>query len=262
MPTPQAPQTTSEFFKTLHERLDTKFTRVVALSTTLTIGGLMLDACAGEPAPKPTHSHIETASPAPETMPTSLNVAANANYATFLTLSDQQRQQWCSWENRDMSQVAHDWEIASKNPLDRLVPINDKSSAQDLFTAAIYNIRSPLVSHENNSEVLSNDDSLKLMSCAFTDIDSPFAQSTIAELNKSLADGETGYNARVFAGQNKIQIAKTIGTPQENVVNGNRVVETEYQYADGSTGEATLTTIKGVDYNDKPTYFVTIDAHS
>jgi len=221
-----------------------------------------LTGCAANAAPVPTHSHIETATPGPEKMPDSLKDAAKADYPTFLTLSDQQRQQWCSWENRDISQVAANWEIASKNPLDKLVPITDKSSAQELYTAALYNLRSPLVSHENNNEILSNDNAEKLMSCAFTDVNSPFAKSEIAQLNKGFTDGQTGFNARVYAGQGRLKVGKAVGTPQESVVNGNRVVETGLQFADGSTGDATLTTTKGVDYNNKPTYFVTIDAHS
>lgn len=256
---------------TLYERLDNRATKFAA-GALFILGAVGLTACGSgaetNAAPKPAASHSAEATPTPtaetDEMPASLEQANSLPYGQdFLNLPETQRLQWCSWETRDMAEVAEGWISQSKNPVDKLYPLNGHNTPQELLNAAGYNVRAAWVSHQNATEVFDKDTALKVISCAFTNPNAYTAQKLISQLTNAYDDGEHHYGltGAAYASRSNLLLNGEVTSASEpTIVNGNETVAIEGIFPPDGSGVATLTTIKGVDYNNQPTYFVTIDA--
>lgn len=262
-------QSNETVLKTLHERLDNRATKIAA-GTLFVLGAVGLTACGSgaesHAAPKPAASHSAEATPTPtataetEVMPAALEQAEDASFAEFLGLPLDQREKWCSWETRDMADVAKGWESQSHNPLDKLPVLNGHNTPQELLTAATYNYRAAYVAHQDASVVFDKDTSKKVLSCNYTNPTSPAFAERFTHLETMFDKKETGYPGNSFAQAGQILMQEVTGDViQSSIVDGNETIVVPINVPESGPTVAALTTIKGLDYNNKPTYFVTID---
>ena len=135
-----------------------------------------------EPTPTPSATPTETFEPSPtpsaepspevtptemETMPESLEVYEKMSFEEFMEEPWENRMQYCSWYNRDIEEIAAKWYEVTGDPLDKYPSeISEDNTPQEKLIFINYtSIRSALVSHQNNEEIIPLETARKIIGC-------------------------------------------------------------------------------------------------
>jgi hypothetical protein len=246
-------------FESIKNATETKGGKL-AVSSLIVMGALGLAGCAPNVSaePQPTQTSVETPTPEKtytppvvEKMPTSLEKYEAMSYEEFATLPIQERLTYCSWLGRDIEDIADKWFNKTKNPLDKLPVASTSNTPQEKVILNTYMVRQPYVGHQNLTSYLDLPQSLKLMSCAFTDPSSRDATYWINAIEKATDAGYVGGPPQIYADENLFAAPEVIDY-EEPLTNDDSGLEDQVVYASYHDGtqdvKVVYTTVPYTDY--------------
>jgi hypothetical protein len=172
--------------------------------------------------------------------------------AEFFNLSIEERNTWCSYYNQDLPVAAEAWSSITGNPLDQLPEAKIGNTAQEKMQIIDWKFRGSYMAHNNASLVLTQEQSQKMLSCDFVDMNSPLAQSQLDRLNENYASNTLGFPPELYATNDSLKSDVVLDAADEQIIDGVTHQDITSQIPGYEASTQTIITIETVDFNDNP----------